>query len=266
MHQRMKHVIGVVLFYFVIASGIGNAGTVDNEAQHLVITTGEWSPFVASDLAEKGFTTEIIKAACQAAGFEVTIQFAPWARCEAVVEHGKVFAGFPFSPNEIRSQFALFSKPIAFSRTVLFYNTEKIAKFSFTELDELKSLLIGGVRGYYYEPLFTKKELLVDYSDNEDDALKKLFFGRVDLMPLNELVGWESIRRLFPGQSQQFASSQNAIDTQSLNLMVSCKYPGAAELLKRFDTGLATIIENGVYQKIMERHKIPATVGVLSSH
>ena len=266
MSQCLKRIIGVLFCCLVIAVGPTSGRAADKEVEHLVITTGEWSPYVASDLVENGFTAEIVKEACRAAGLEVTIQFASWPRCEAVVEHGKVFASFPFSPNEVRDKFALFSNPIAFSRSVLFYNTEKIAEFNFSELDELKSFLIGGVRGYYYEPLFTKKGLLVDYSDNEDAALKKLFFGRVDLIPLNELVGWESIKRLFPVESSQFASSKNGIDSQSLNLMVSRKYPGALELLERFNEGLATIITNGVYQKIMDRHNIPETVGVLSGN
>lgn len=235
------------------------------DASHLVITTGEWSPFVSSNLSGNGFTSEIIEKACQAAGLTVTIQFAPWPRCEAVIEHGKVFASFPFSSNEIRAEFAYFSQPIATSRTVFFYNKEKMVDFNFSQLDELKSYLVGGVRGYYYEPLFKKTGLYVDYSDNEDDALKKLFFGRVDLMPLNELVGWESIKRLYPDQVGKFASSVTAIDKQDLTLMVSRKYPNSTILLKRFNTGLATIINNGAYQKIMEKHTIPGTVGVLSS-
>ena len=266
MYQGMKSGIGLLLCCLIITVGAMSGRAADKQLEHLVIITGEWSPYVASNLTEKGFTAEIIKEACRAAGLEVTIQFAPWPRCEAAIEHGKVFASFPFSPNEVRDKFALFSNPIAFSRSVLFYNTKKTAEFNFSELDELKSFLIGGVRGYYYEPLFTRKGLLVDYSDNEDAALKKLFFGRVDLMPLNELVGWESITRLFPEESNRFACSKNAIDTQSLNLMVSRSYPGAPELLERFNRGLATILANGVYQNIMERHDIPAAVGALSDN
>ena len=266
MYQGMKSGIGVLLCCLVIAVGAMSGRAADKKVEHLVITTGEWSPYVASDLTEKGFTAEIVKESCRAAGLEVTIEFAPWPRCEAVIERGKVFASFPFSRNEVRDKFALFSDPIAFSRSVLFYNTEKIAEFNFSEIDELKSFLIGGVRGYYYEPLFTKKGLLVDYSDNEDAALKKLYFGRVDLMPLNELVGWESIKRLFPQESRRFASSINAIDTNGLSLMVSRNYPEAQELLERFNRGLATILANGVYQKIMQRHNIPVTVGVLADN
>lgn len=276
MYSVLRRLTGWYLFFFVFfivssansASEVGPASSTPSSqtvATHLVITTGEWSPFVSSNLPGNGFISEIIKEACQAAGLTVTIQFVPWSRSEAIIEHGKVFASFPFSSNETRAKFAYFSKPIATSRTVFFYNKEKMVDFTFSQLDEIKSYLVGGVRGYYYEPLFKKTGLYVDYSDNEDDALKKLFFGRVDLMPLNELVGWESIKRLYPDQAGKFASSVTAVDKQDLTLMISRKYPNATILLKRFNTGLATIINNGAYQRIIEKHNIPRAVGVLSS-
>ncbi len=229
----------------------------------LTIMTGEWSPFVASELPEFGFTSEIIKEASLAAGLKVSIHFAPWPRCEAAVKHGKVFASFPYSANDSRDEFAFFSQPIAISRSVFFYSKKKMANFNFSKLDELKPYLIGGVRGYYYEPLFKKIGLSVDYSDSEDDALKKLFFGRVALLPLNELVGWEMIRKLYPEQSENFSTSNTAIDDNNLNLMVSRNFPNSVALLRQFNEGLTTIIDNGVYKRIMEKHKIPSVVGII---
>ncbi len=263
-------VLCVFLFICIHSSvAFGNAQSPINTAsqastsQELIIMTGEWEPYVGSNLPGFGFTSEIIREASNAVGLKVSIQFAPWSRCEAAIKHGKAFAGFPYSTNNSRVDFAFFSQPIAKSRTVFFYNTNKLEDFNFSSLDELKSHLIGGVRGYYYEPRFKKMELSVDYSDNEDDALKKLFWGRVTLMPLNELVGWEKIRNLFPEQVGSFNTSKTALDEQNLNLMVSRKYPDSAALLQRFNEGLTTILNNGVYKKIMERHKIPPAIGII---
>ena len=232
-------------------------------SQELIIMTSEWEPYVGSKLPGFGFTSEIIREASNAAGLKVSIQFAPWSRCEAAVKHGKAFAGFPYSANDSRLEFAFFSQPIAKSRTVFFYNTNKLEDFRYSSLDELKLHIIGGVRGYYYEPRFKKMELSVDYSDNEDDALKKLFWGRVTLMPPNELVGWEKIRKLFPEQIGSFSASKAALDEQDLNLMVSRKYPDSAALLQRFNEGLNFILNNGVYKKILEKHRVPPAIGII---
>ena len=103
--------------------------------------------------------------------------------------------------------------------------------------------------------------MTVDASDNEDDALKKLFLGRVDIMPLNELVGWNSIKRLYPTQINMFAASKNALDTTNLNLMVSKKYPGAAKLLERFNKGMEIIQKTGVYKNILLKNNVPLAMG-----
>jgi len=230
-------------------------------AQEIVIMTGEWDPFVSAKLKNKGFIAEIAAQACSAAGIKYSFEFAPWPRCEAKVRHGKAFAAFPYTPNEERAAFAYFSKPLSKARTVFFYNVNKLNVFNFSNFKALRPYLIGGVRGYYYEPIFKKNSLTVDYSDNEDDALKKLFFGRVDIMPLNELVGWNNIKRLYSTQIGMFATSKNVLDETDLNLMVSKKYPGATELLKRFNKGMEIIQKSSVYKNILLKNDVPLAMG-----
>ena len=232
-------------------------------AVDLDIMTGEWKPFVSAGLDNHGFTAEIITRSFRAAGIQPRFHFAPWPRCEAGVKYGKTFGAFPYSRNESREAFALFSNPLARARTVFFYNPGKLKSFDYTDLNQLKNLLVGGVRGYYYEPRFTRADLPVDYSENEDDAFKKLFYNRVDVVPLDELVGWEIVRRLFPGRADMFATSRTALDESELRLMVSKKHPGADELLERFNEGLETIMANGVYESILEKYQIPKTAGAL---
>ncbi len=229
--------------------------------QDLAIMTGEWKPFVSRDLENCGFTAEITSQAFLAVGIRPVFQFAPWSRCEAGIKYGKTFAAFPYTKTGTRARFADFSEPIAKSRTVFFYNRKKFKRFDFSELDNLKSLLIGGVRGYYYEPMFKKAGLSVDYSENEDDSFKKLFYGRVDIVPVNELVGWETVNRLFHDQVDMFSTTKKTLDESELTLMASRKYPDTAKLLERFNKGLRTIKVNGVYKKIIVRYNIPQTVG-----
>jgi len=181
-------------------------------AQEIVIMTDEWDPFVSAKLENNGFLAEIVVRACTAAKIRCSFEFAPWSRCEAKVKHGKALAAFPYTPNAERAEFARFSMPLLKARTVFFYNINKLKNFDFSDLKALKPYLIGVVRGYYYEPKFHKNRLEVDYSDNEDDAFKKLFLGRVDIMPLNEYVGWNTIKRLYPKEIDTFGASRNVLD------------------------------------------------------
>jgi len=229
--------------------------------QELVIMTGEWKPFVSADLDKYGFTAEVVRKACLAAGIMPSFQFAPWPRCEANVKHGKVFAAFPYTATDERSTFSHFSKPFSKSRTVFFYHKSKLKPFTFSHPGELKLYLIGGVRGYYYEPVFNKAGLSVDYSNNEIDSFKKLFHGRVDIVPLNELVGWETAKSLYANAKDIFSTTESALDESALSLMVSRKYPEAENLLRRFNNGLKEIQSTGAYKEIFSKYNIPESVG-----
>jgi len=230
-------------------------------AWEIVVMTGDWKPFVSSELAEYGFLTVVVSKAFQAVGVKTDIQFAPWTRCEAAIKHGKSLVTFPYSITEERSEFAYFSDSIAKSRTVFFYNRQKRKTFEYTGLDNLGSLLVGGIRGYFYIPQLKKAGLSIDYSENENDAFKKLLYGRVDLVLLNELVGWKIINTFDSDQVNVFASSKSAFSINELRLMVSKKHPGADEHLKLFNKGLQIIKTNGVYRKIFTKFKIPEPVG-----
>ncbi len=230
-------------------------------AQEIVVMTGEWKPFVSSELDEFGFLTVVVSKAFQAVGIRTDIHFAPWTRCEAAIKHGKSLVTFPYTMTKERSEFAYFSDAIAKSRTVFFYNRQKRKTFDYTGLENLGSALVGGIRGYYYIPQLKKAGLSIDYSENENDAFKKLLYGRVDLVLLNELVGWKIVNTFYSDQANDFASSKSAFSVNELRLMVSKKHHGADEHLQLFNRGLQTIKTNGVYREIFTKFKIPEPVG-----
>ncbi|MFW5837802.1 MAG: substrate-binding periplasmic protein [Desulfovibrionaceae bacterium] len=224
--------------------------------QSLPLLTGEWPPYVSDSLEGGGLAAEVVVHALLAAGLEPSITFAPWTRCESDVRQGRVFAAFPFTPNPDRAEYALFSDPVIQARTVFFYMPERISRFRYIGLDSLRHVTIGGARGYFYAPLFQRAGLRVDYADQAELSFRKLFLGRVDVVPESELVGWEMLRRTYPEDWERFAATTAALSADPMGLMVSRKWPGADELLRRFNQGLQRIRNSGVYGKIEEKYRL----------
>lgn len=52
------------------------------------IASGEWPPFIGSDLPNYGFVGEIITQAFTKQGYQVEFQFLPWARAYAETQRG----------------------------------------------------------------------------------------------------------------------------------------------------------------------------------
>ncbi len=221
----------------------------------LTLATGEWAPYVSNELEGQGFITEIITEVFAEMDMVPVYVFYPWRRCYESVVVGKVWAAFPYSLTEEREKEVLFSDNLSYSVTRFFYYGKPKIK-DFNSLKALKSHRIGGVNGYFYEEDFQQAGLNIDFAAKEISAIEKLMMGRIDFLPLNELVGWHLINQNFPKNPEKFGMLDTPYSVNDLNLIVSKNFPDSRKLLKRFNEALQTIKDRYIYQDILERYRI----------
>ncbi len=222
----------------------------------IILGTGEWSPFSTETLEGNGFCCEIITAAFKEMKIDAKFKFMPWKRNEAELEDGKVFGIFPYTTTKDRKEKFDFTDKIATMTGRLFYYipSNKIPKgFNWRTYADLRSYKIGGGFGYWYEKPFAEAGLTVEYAATDEQNIKKLAAGRVDLVAVEEKVGWSLITKLFPDIKGNFSTLDKPTDNSDVFIMVSKKYPNYKLMKKKFNIGLAIIINNGTYEKI--RHK-----------
>ncbi|MGL1863065.1 MAG: transporter substrate-binding domain-containing protein [Pseudodesulfovibrio sp.] len=222
--------------------------------EKVVLVSNEYMPYVNTSPNKRGFVTEAIVAAFAEVGVETEIQFRPWRRCAMLVEDGKVFGAFPYGVTTKRKAYAWFSDPVTECRNVFFYMKGRKANFDFTTLEAMQGYSIAGTSGNYYEDIFAETGLMVDYAPGEASGIRKVWEMRSEFFAEDELVGWSLISRLFPNSMHMFGSTPTAWNVNPQTIMVSKKYPGAKELMAKFNTGLQTIRENGVFDEIFNRY------------
>lgn len=226
----------------------------------ILFATGEWAPFTSESMDGKGFFTEIVTAVLNEMGAEYEYAFYPWERCEKAVESGNVWAAFPYAYTAERAEKYLYSEKMAFAYTKFFYykKNPNSGKFKYDTLEDLKNFKVGGINGYFYKDAFDKAKLNVDWVSNEDEALKMLIKGRIDLAPFSELAGWDMIKKNFPDEVDNFAILDKPInaDNADLSLIVSKAYPNSQELLDKFNKAFQTIKDNGTYDSIMKKYNL----------
>lgn len=222
------------------------------------LATGEWPPFTSSEMSDGGFFTELVSEIADHMGVEVEILFYPWRRCYDAVVKGTVWAAFPYSYTEERAAEVLYSDTIIDSRSRLFYYTgndpEKV--YIYNELEDLGRYRMGGVIGYFYEQTFLDAGIDVDYAAKEIQAIEKLIRGRIDLLPLNELVGWHLIRENFPDEAGHFQTMEKPFEQNGLHLIVSKTYPGSVALAERLNDSLRVMKKNAAFKAILEKYNI----------
>jgi len=219
----------------------------ESRAEKVVLATGEWIPYTSSSMEDYGEFTRSVTIVLKEMGVEPVYHFYPWRRCFDAVLKGTVWAAFPYSRTKERGKKVGFSEPLSCSKTVVFYHENgKLPKsFHFGGLEDLKPYKIGGVAGYFYEEAFKKAGLTIDYVNKEINAMEKLSIGRIDVMPVNERVGWNLIHTHFPDSAHLFKTLAKPLNVKPLRLIVSKSYPESEKLLDRFHQALKTCVEKG---------------------
>jgi len=225
-------------------------------AEKVIVATGEWPPYSGQSMKNKGFVSEIVTEVIKLMNMDLEIKFYPWRRCYQNVVWDKVWAAFPYSYTEERAKEVAFSDDVAYSTTKFFYCLQPGQKqnFIYNDLTDLRQYKLGGVIGYYYEEQFKKAKLIVDYVAKEKMALEKLFLGRIQLLPLNEMVGWRLIKNTFPDNVNMFGSLEKPLDRKSMQLIVNKKNQNSMDLLKKFNEKLKIFIQSKQYQSIIDQY------------
>jgi len=229
------------------------------------LLTGEVSPYVSKALEGYGFLTEIVTLTFKEMGLKAQYKFYPWKRCEFLVKGGEAWATFPYSYTEKRAEEFHFSDIIGYSTTRFFYY-KNIGTLHYETIEDLKQYKLGGVSGYFYEERFKKAGLRVSYSRNELIAMKKLIAGRVDFLPINEVVGWELIRKNFPQEIiKGFGTLEKPLSQDPLRLMVSKAYPDSQSLLNHFNTTFKKVKKTPAYNTILNKYSLACYQGLESA-
>ncbi len=229
------------------------ATSIPARAETLVLATGEWPPYSSAAMDDQGVFPAILAMVFTEMGVDHEIRFYPWKRCYQMVRDGEIWGAFPYSRTQRRLQEVLYSDSVAYSTTVFFTYGNKPA-IQYKDLADLAPWHIGGISGYFYEEQFDKAGLRVTYVPDERSALQMLVAGRVDLVPVNELVGWHLIREMFPGQGERFHVLERPLSHNELSVIVSPDRPGSQRMLERFNRALAKVLASGASRAILESH------------
>ncbi len=228
----------------------------------ITLATGEYQPYSSESMDGYGFVSEVLTAAFGEVGIEPEFVFYPWNRCEKVITDGKIYATFPYVQNEPRKKKYNFSDySVSSTRFLFFYHksNDKIKSgFSYDELTDLLPYKIALLEGYFTTEILKNAglESTFDKTVDEVSALRKLIAGRVDFVPLNELVGRQLIKKHFPEEADNFLTLDKALVEDKHYLMISQTYPNAEKITEVFNKGLKTIKENGVYDEILAKYGV----------
>jgi len=247
MLTRRSSAFFAALFCLVAASAVA--------APVRLVSGPDYVPFADPNLPSGGLAGALVLAAFASADIAVEpVQYEPWKRGYADVLAGQFDATFPYVRSKQREAEMLFSDPIYDIVTVALFPADSGRDYSGP--DSLKGLTLCLPIGYApappLVPLIEAGAIRIQQPGNPDLCLKELASGRVDVFVNNgELIDLRA-PALF-GPAPPFVRGHIPVDRQALYLVAPRAAPGAADLVDRFNKGLAAIRADGRYEAIVRR-------------
>ncbi len=223
--------------------------------QKVTIATTEYAPFTSSQAQYGGFVNRVILKAFELEGYQVELRYVPWKRALADGEKAKVDAvSFSFT-NADRENIFFFSDTISDHRELLFHQ-KKTKVPDWKNLDDLKGLKFGLTRGYSYTPELWAAvkggRIKADETASDEQNLKKLASGRIDIFPLDEVTGWLLIKNKIPVAQEMLTTHAKPFRATTGHLIISRSHPKGDMLLEAFNSGIKKLRVDGTYRKYLD--------------
>jgi polar amino acid transport system substrate-binding protein len=253
---KKTNIAGIILLLPVLIFGV--TFTALAVEQTVEFGSSETPPFWSAHLPEDGMAGEILHAMSSEIDVKSVIKYLPLKRIRKDLIHNHVGNPDNFAGQEFSAVI-----PIAvFRAAFLYYKPNHKKEIIYRVLDDIKGYTLGVIRGTLVDiPFFDNKGIKVEQSNSEDSLLKKLKHGRIDLCSVIKLSGIFKIRKLFPKDTENFVHFEIKGSVSPVTIMIAKNHPGGKELGKKYSKGLKIIIENGKYNKIIEKYygkkKIP---------
>lgn len=229
----------------------------------VVLATTQWEPYISTNAKYHGYAYEIVKAAYEQAGYQVTIKFMPWDKALRAAKKGQVDAVFPEYYSKTRLKNWEYSKdfsggPIGFFKkkgSAVQLPAQAAFSNEKTILAKLSQYTFGVVKDYINFPAFDNNHNLKKRFVKSDRAnLEQLYRGKVQLIVIDKFTADYILSRQLPPKVRRALEFMSpAMAYRKLYIAIPRTNSRAKTILQAFNKGLKTISQNGVMSKIMDK-------------
>lgn len=234
------------------------------EGRLIRLVSLEWQPYAGAGMSDQGASAAVVKAAFQAMGYSVDIDFYPWARAVRLTESANEYDGiFPMYFSAARDRWLNCSGAIG--RGPLGFAERSVAPVVWSKLDDLTAYKIGVVRDYVnteaFDAMVAAGRVDVDAVGSDVQNLQKLAHGRIDLAVIDRNV-FDYLQKVAPKESSKDEQADAAALRFNKRLLENkpiyvCFKRNATDdrVAAVFDAGLHKIDADAIVEQYMQALK-----------
>ena len=244
--MRYRFIMAAAVFALAAAPAHGG------EVLSLVASQDD-PPYVGSELANGGLATAIVRAAFNAAGQAVDVNYLPGNRSYRAVVKGRFAGSFPYTYSDQRARDVFYSQPLHHVLTRAWVRSGgEVSIGSRGDLRRLTGCLPEGhqptsaTRGLYDSGATRRMR-----PGSLAACFRLLKRGRVDFVEASWLVGRARAGEVFD-RPQDVRAASHVLEREALYFVVSRKIERAREVLHAFNTGLDRIKRSRVHSRLVQ--------------
>lgn len=219
------------------------------------VTSGEWSPYISSELPGNGLFVQLATEAFAQKGVKLKVGFFPWARTTELSKSGEWDGTIAFVKLKEREAYYLYGDPLYVGRYVFFHlKNHEISWNTYADLRKIKMASTRGFGGMGDEFIKAERDGVIQVERFTSDAqsFQMLLSNRVQAVPSDLEVGYVLLRKLYGDNATKlFSHSQKAILDSAYHLVVSKKAKNAQKILETYNEGLKMLKDSGRYEEIV---------------
>jgi polar amino acid transport system substrate-binding protein len=240
----------IVLAFLVMTVSVPYAGTL------VLAAANTWPTAYLIDGRPTGMLVDLVTEAYRRAGHSVEVKLMPWARCLKEAEAGEVDGVFSSFKLPERERFLAFSKEALTIQVIVFFARPEWTQGFDGDLAAVRDVKIGVIAGTSYGEQFdaaVRDGVLrnVEQTNSIESNLKKLVFGRVDLVPSYRYVALDTARRLqLLAQIREISPPLDSVPTY----LAFTKVRDLRKWSEDFDAAMASMKQDGTYDRIIGKY------------
>lgn len=249
-HIKSIKITLIFIVYIASYTSYGNSETV-------LISTAEYPPGYSEYSPYYGYAMHVVIESFSLVGVKVNPDFVSWKRAYEDAKEGKRYdATCCWFLSKDRTDNFHISEPVTVEGFSFFHL--KSYKFNWNNLNDLAGINIGASRGYTLGDDFYAAEkhgnLKVQWVKEAKQSLGKLLLGRVDIVPLDSIVGYELLRNSFSPQEIALVTHHSKPLRRSTThlLFPKTKEKNSKRLQELFNKGLKELKKSGKHKIIIE--------------
>ncbi|MCE9688236.1 transporter substrate-binding domain-containing protein [Shewanella sp. AS16] len=152
------------------------------QAEVLHLTSLHWPPYSSQNLANQGAAVAVVRAAVEAMGHELEVDFYPWSRAIKLAnmpnaQYVGYFPEYGFKTDKYLFSSSLGSSPLGLVE-------QKLHPISWVQLRDLNQYTLGVVRDYVnteeLDAMISAGVQKVEFSSSDEHNVRKVAAARVD--------------------------------------------------------------------------------------